>query len=190
MIHVSEQVSLPPIELGRRGENLAVKVEFDYSAWITEFGDGEFRLYNMRSADTEGYPVTVDIEGTNATWNVTSADTAYEGIGECQVVYVVDEVIKKSAVYRTRVLPSITENGEPPEPLQPWMDIITQAVSEVDEDATNARMSELNAEAYKNQAEQSKDLAQAAAYIAVNAVKDTITITDPNNDGNLVIEYR
>ena len=190
MINVSEQIPLPPIELGRRGENLAVKVEFDYSAWITEFGEGEFRLYNMRSADTEGYPVTVDIVGTTATWNITSADTAYEGIGECQVSYVVDEVIKKSAIYRTRVLPSISESETPPEPLQPWVDFVTQAVADVDEDATNARMSELNAEAYKNQAEQSKDLAQAAANIAVNAVRDTITITDPNNDGNLVIEYR
>lgn len=75
------------LNLGRQGENLARKIEIDFSDWKEQFGDGTISLIAQRCVDDAPYPVAIKVEGTKAIWPVTNADTAFVGTGKCELRY-------------------------------------------------------------------------------------------------------
>ena len=124
------------LQLGRVGENNANEITFDFSNWQSEFGEGTVSLVCKRPTDAEGYPVSLTVSGTEATWLVSSTDVAYEGLGQAQISYTVNGVIKKSVIYMTRTCPSIEPvSSTPPDPYASWLDQMIEAK----EDAEAAR---------------------------------------------------
>ena len=124
------------LQLGRVGENNANEITFDFSDWQSEFGEGTVSLVCKRPTDAEGYPVSLTVDGTEATWLVSSTDVAYEGLGQAQISYTVNGVIKKSVIYMTRTCPSIEPvSSTPPDPYASWLDQMIEAK----EDAEAAR---------------------------------------------------
>ena len=124
------------LQLGRVGENNANEITFDFSDWQSEFGEGTVSLVCKRPTDAEGYPVSLTVSGTEATWLVSSTDVAYEGLGQAQITYTVNGVIKKSVIYMTRTCPSIEPvSSAPPDPYASWLDQMIEAK----EDAEAAR---------------------------------------------------
>lgn len=116
------------ILLGKQGENLARRVQFDISRWISTFGMGTVQLLHQRSGDEAPYPVAVEQDGTLAIWKVSSADTARPGGGHCELRYYVDETLAKSETWMTKVLPALGDASEtPPEAQQGWVDQVLQA---------------------------------------------------------------
>ena len=125
------------IYLGKQGENLARIVYFEEpEQWKTTFGDGRCELIHQRSGDVAPYPVVLDIEDNKVCWKITNADTAIIGEGKCELHYIVDDIVVKSKIWVTSVLPSLGENlVEPPEPQKAWVDRVLGAAQSV-EDAT------------------------------------------------------
>lgn len=146
IIDVSKECNNKQIVIGRRGENNATIIQFEFSAWKREFGDGSLGLAARLPRNVEPYIVTLETEGTVSTWTVSSYDTQNNGQGAIQVVYIVDGVVKKSQVYRTYILDSI--EGSVPTPPDPYESYIEQ-------------MMEIAADTYMN--------AQSAADSATNA---------------------
>ena len=132
------------INLGQRGENLAVRVRFPMQTWHDLYGsNGEFQLLAQRPGDADPYPVGTVIEGGSVYWYVTSADTSVPGTGSCELRYLVDGVLAKSHVWSTIVNESLGNPGEPPEPYQSWVDeadalLAEQYKDSASEDASNA----------------------------------------------------
>ena len=108
-----------PLPLGYQGENLANTLEFDYSEWAEEYGAGELSAYHKRPGDEQSYPVELTDSNNVASWTITNVDTSYAGYGEFQLIYSVNEVVKKSKVFRTTIMPSLDEGSEPVEPVIP-----------------------------------------------------------------------
>lgn len=130
------------LPFGIRGENEVTEVVFDYSAWVSEYGNGNVALLVKRHEDVNPYPVVLDIdtEAHTATWTVSREDIRYKGRGEVEWVYYVDEKIAKTAVYRTYVVRDIGEDlGEAPDPYESWLDTLTELGAEVQTDAGNAK---------------------------------------------------
>lgn len=124
--------------LGRQGENLAREYAFDFSAWKEQYGEGEISLLAQRCGDDAPYPVAIKVEGDKAIWTVTNADTAVVGAGKCELRYTVDDVIVKSATYKTKVMPSLSGEPRPaPAPHKSWVaEVFTardEAVAAADE---------------------------------------------------------
>ncbi|MGM9566448.1 bacterial Ig-like domain-containing protein [Evtepia sp.] len=116
------------ILLGKQGENLARKIQFDISRWISTFGPGTVQLLHQRSGDEAPYPVAVEQDGTLAVWKVSSADTAAAGTGRTELQYYVGDVLAKSETWMTKVLPALGDASEtPPEAQQGWVDQVLQA---------------------------------------------------------------
>ena len=127
------------LPLGKQGENLARKIQFDISRWIGSFGPGTVQLLHQRIGDETPYPVAVEQEGNLAVWTVTSADTAAAGTGRAELQYYVGDALAKSETWMTKVLAALGPASEtPPEAQQGWVDQVLQAGTAAAEAADRA----------------------------------------------------
>lgn len=114
------------INIGRVGEHITQFVVFDFTAWKKEFGQGTIFLLHKRSQDSVAYPISLNVDDAFATWTITSSDTQFEGVGECELVYIIDNRIAKSKIWKTINERSLDGSGDVPEPWQPWVDEILE----------------------------------------------------------------
>ena len=128
-----------PLPLGRQGENLARRIVFDVSGWLSAYGAGTVRLLHQRPQDNAPYPVSITQEAGYVYWDVTAADTAQAGIhGQAELRYYVGETLVKSAIYKTSVSPALgMETEEAPQAGQNWIDNLLDAAEQAQE-ATRA----------------------------------------------------
>ena len=161
-------VSGRAIPLGFLGENRVEAVVFDRTCWLTEYGPGTFELVHKRSQDTDPFPIAVTVSGGAVTWIPTESDTAYRGIGECQLsFYTPDGKLKKSEIYQTITARSLTSAEDPPSPAQGWVAEVLQA-------GVDAQLAQTGAEA----AQAAADLAQGKAEDAQKAAERAQTAAE------------
>lgn len=125
------------IILGRQGEDKAVRVVWPgiVSDWSSLYGDGSFQLSVRRFGDENAYPVVVEANGDDIRFTVTSAETAIAGNGKCELTYIANGTIAKSATWETVVLNSLTGQtpSEPPEePAKSWFTAIQGQIGNLD----------------------------------------------------------
>lgn len=152
---ITPPCDIVPIFIGYRGENKARCLVFDLTECVNTFGDGGFVISFIRQGDELPYLVTdTDRLDNNAIWIITDTDTAVDGYGMVQLQYIVDDVVCKSALYRTVTFDS---NGIPGDVPDPYEDLLAQIA------------------AYAAQAEGAATTATAAAQAASTAVENGIT---------------
>ena len=111
------------LAIGRRGENEARRVVFDFSAWRRHYGEGTVQLLHQRAGDESPYPCALTVEGDTAYWLIQAADVAKAGWGSAQLHYYVGDTLAKSAIWRTVTADALGDPSEtPPEPQQGWVD--------------------------------------------------------------------
>lgn len=134
------------IDLGRSGENLARTVTFDTAHWQKEYGIGTVQLIAQRHGDKDPYPVSITVSGSTVSWDITSADTAKEGRGMCELRYYVGEVLVKSETWATQTLRAMGDASEnPPESQKGWVDQVLEAGTNAINAVTNPpKLSENN----------------------------------------------
>ena len=132
------------IILGRQGEDKAVRVVWPgiVSDWSSLYGDGSFQLSVRRFGDENAYPVVVEVNGDDIRFTVTSAETAIAGSGKCELTYIANGTIAKSATWETVVLNSLTGQtpSEPPgEPAKSWFTAIQGQIGNLENLATASK---------------------------------------------------
>lgn len=132
------------IILGRQGEDKAVRVVWPgiVSDWSSLYGDGSFQLSVRRLGDENAYPVVVEVNGDDIRFTVTSAETAIAGNGKCELTYIANGTIAKSATWETVVLNSLTGQtpSEPPEePSRSWFTAIQGQIGNLADLATSSK---------------------------------------------------
>ena len=136
------------IPLGRQGENNVETVQFDVSGWEAEYGEGAYELLHERCMDTAPYECPITVDGGIVSWVVRSADTAYVGRGEAQLMYVVDDGVAKSVIYKTSTLQSIDGNPDFPDPYDDWLRQMHEDAEYCRENIEEALEAKENAEAW------------------------------------------
>lgn len=148
------------IPLGRQGENLARRIHFNLSAWQMAFGEGRPALIHKRAGDSIAYPIQLTIDGPSAYWDVTRVDTENPGNGKCELSYFVNDVIAKSAVYRTEVQASMNEEvGFEPQDVPNWVDNVNAVIAKA---AVATETANSAAQAAKEAAEEANKAAENA----------------------------
>lgn len=132
------------IILGRQGEDKAVRVVWPgiVSDWSSLYGGGSFQLSVRRFGDENAYHVAVEVNGDDVCFTVTSAETAIAGNGKCELTYIANGTIAKSATWETVVLNSLTGQtpSEPPEePAKSWFTAIQGQIGNLADLATASK---------------------------------------------------
>ena len=133
--------------LGRQGENLVRQIAFDLSDWEMEYGPGIAELIFLRNREELPYPVVAERDGASLVWTVTAADTECPGErGRCELRYYVGDVLAKSQVWTTRVIPAIpTPIAEtPPEAERGWVEQVLSAGAAAQAAVDRAEQAALN----------------------------------------------
>jgi len=147
------------IDLGRRGENRALAIDFPIDNFIANYGAGMASLAYIRPGDTEPYicrtETVVNDGATYLRWVVTDTDTAKAGSGRCELRWNVDDTgdgdtiddydtRAKSIIYTTTVHPSLTDETEIPDPYKDWYDAMMAALAPAIDAADSPALQLLN----------------------------------------------
>ena len=129
------------ILLGHSGENGAVRVEFDLTAFQKAFPGGQPLLLVRRYADTTAYPAPLTVEGQTAYWTVGAADTARAGYGQCELQwYLEDGSLAKSDLFDFLVLGTLKTDAAPPDaPSRRWFEAIRRQLGDLSKLTTQAK---------------------------------------------------
>ena len=106
------------LNVGYELEDNVTKIIFRYDLEWLSYGEGEFKIRVLRHGDTEAYnatQITDDRENMTLTMIVTDIELSVKGHGEMQVVYIGNDFVKKSPIYRYNVSRAIdSEIVNPP----------------------------------------------------------------------------
>lgn len=129
------------ILLGHSGENAAVRVAFDLTAFQKAFPGGQPLLLVRRYADTTAYPAPLTVEGQTAYWTVGAADTVRAGYGQCELQwYLEDGTLAKSDLFDFLVLGTLKTDAAPPDaPSRRWFEAIRRQLGDLSKLTTQAR---------------------------------------------------
>lgn len=116
------------LAIGRQLESNYRRIIFDCSGFDTEVET--ITLVHQRAQDVAPYIVTQTTGETSLAWDITSTDTAFDGIGRAELRINFSNGLAKSAVFRTLVIKSITADTTIPEPLQSWYDAMIAYINE------------------------------------------------------------
>ena len=119
------------VPLGKQGENEAIKIIFDVSRLIAEYGEGVAVVTHMRSKDTAPYVKVTERDGVNVTWNVNDTDTLFDGSGKANLMWNVNGVTVKTIDFDTYVFPSISGIVTVPDALQSWYNEMLDYINSV-----------------------------------------------------------
>ena len=137
-----QATTLRTVKLGHTGENDAVRVAFSLLPFQQTFPGGRPALLVKRPKDTEAYPVTLEVDGAEAYWTVSSADTETAGFGQAELQWYLGDVLVKSDKFDFMVLQALEAGAEPPdEPSKRWFDALRAEVGELDELTTETKES-------------------------------------------------
>lgn len=170
---------LENMTLGYLGENEVTEVEFDFTEWVSEYGEGTLSLLFQRPSDEGAYPINLPQEDGIATWVISSTELSQRGEGKLQLVYVVNEQIKKSAVVKVFVNYSLADSLTPPSPYENWVEDVEQIKSEVEGMKDEAYQYSVNASESAQEARNEADRAQL--------IVDSMTLTTTYSNGKLTI---
>jgi len=119
------------IPIGKQGENEALAIVFDVSRYLALWPNATVSLAVV-PPQGDPYPATVSTVDGKPAWIVTSSDTYYPGMGKVELRVLDDGMVKKSATFQTNILESFTAEGDPPDPLEDWLDDAAEALGDVE----------------------------------------------------------
>lgn len=113
--------SIKVIQLGHRGENEAREIIFDLTDYISTYGPGTARLLHQRDGDPAPYIVPAVQTDSTLTWTVTDEDTAAPGTGSAELQWMVNNVLAKSDIWRTKTMVALDDGATaPPTGAEGW----------------------------------------------------------------------
>lgn len=161
------------VPIGFVGENQHTQVRIDCLKLYEEYPHAAASL-TVKPPKGDSYPAVVVRDGNTVVWEITDSDLIYDGNGEIQLSFTVDEVVAKSYVGRIKISRSITPTGEVPEPLDDFLTRAGAALTAIPETIAVAL-------------QEAKDSGEFDGYSPTVVVTEIIgghqvTVTDVNGD--------
>ena len=125
------------IDIGYVGENDHTRVVIICSAMFSNYPDAVATMVaNPPVGDL--YPVTLTKSKKCLIWDVSSSDLAYSGSGSFQLTFTEGTEIIKTSFGAYSVKASMSVTGDPPTPLEDWLEKAEEALESFDQDVSDA----------------------------------------------------
>ena len=155
----AEEFGRTRIDLGRVGEDGAVRIMIDLSSLLAQ-DPKAIGAMTVEGPKGNSYPAVTNQEGTCLVWDVPEADVAEEGADKIQLTVLGSKgEILKSVVAATKIGHSIRGEGTAPDPVQNWVDDATSKLGNVVSSGENAKEA---AEKAEEAAKRANDAAEKA----------------------------
>ena len=122
------------VQIGYVGEKNARQTVFHCATLMGMFPGTVPTLLFQRPGETEYYPVSTAVVGTDIVWTPSAADCEKSGHGTAQIRFVNESgtVVGMSHQIDVKVLPSIEgiEVENMPDPVKPWVDPLLAAAAQ------------------------------------------------------------
>lgn len=150
------------IKFGHTNDNKATQVAIPIGGTYAHYGaNGEWTVLFRRPEDSDAYVVhssQVSHDDDYVYITITNVEVAQPGIGELQLQYSVDDVVKMKRIYKVSVQRSLVEGEDVPSPWQPWILELQRIESDAEADADRAEAA----------AERAEEATTRAPYIGAN----------------------
>jgi len=125
-------LSAKSLYLGYVGERNHVKVVIYCASFFNKYPNA---VATMVAKPPVGdiYPVILQKVEKNLVWFVTENDIANSGGGDFQITFTQDNEVIKTAIGHYSIDSSMTANGDPPTPLEDWLEEAQEVLSEIQE---------------------------------------------------------
>lgn len=131
------ELSSHVFDLGYVGEKNHTRVVIVCTAMFRQYPDAEVTMA-VKPPNGDIYPVTVTKDGNTVVWAISEADIGYAGSGQFQLTFTDDGEVIKQAFGSFNIKPSLETTGEPPTPLEGWLERAEEALENFDQDVSDA----------------------------------------------------
>ena len=92
----------------------------------------------VKSPRGELYPVTPTKSGQYVIWEISESNVAYAGGGEFQLTFSQSGEVIKTVIGHYSVNASLQANGDPPDPVEDWLEEAQAALDAFEQDTSDA----------------------------------------------------
>jgi hypothetical protein len=136
------QISLTGIEserlqLGFEGEQNHTRVVIYCSLIFGKYPDAVATMA-IKPPTGEIYPKTLIRDGMKVIWDASASDCAIPGNGQYQLTFTDGDEIIKTYIGEYTVLPSLIGSGDPPDPVEDWLQEAQEALDAFEQDTSDA----------------------------------------------------
>ena len=161
-----KNLSTKILDIGYVGENEHSIIQIDCSEVLWDYPDATADMV-VQPPTGDMYPVTPDLDEDLLIWEITDSDLVYAGTGRFQLTFKNGDEVVKSAIGNTKIEPSIMATGDPPTPLENWMERAEETAQQIAEDAADAAAESILSD-YANLADDVTDLKTAISQTTKN----------------------
>ena len=122
---------------GFEGENLYTGLRINCIEIFANYPDATVSMV-VKPPVGDLYPGTITKTGIVVGWDLTSVDLAYSGVGSAQLTFKEGEVIIKSVIFDFNITSSLSATGNPPTPLEDWLERAEEDLAAFDQDVSDA----------------------------------------------------
>ena len=132
-----DDISTETLDIGFVGEANHVEIAIHCAGFFKEYPDAT-AMMTVAPPVGEMYPVQLDRDDQALIWEISEGDLAYAGAGTYQLTFTEDEEIIKTVYGNYSVSPSLVPTGDPPDPIENWIERAEEALAAFDQDVSDA----------------------------------------------------
>lgn len=125
------------IKIGFVGEKNHTKVYINCYSFFQEYSSATPTMV-VKSPRGELYPVTPTKSGQYVIWEISESNVAYAGGGEFQLTFSQSGEVIKTVIGHYSVNASLQANGDPPDPVEDWLEEAQAALDAFEQDTSDA----------------------------------------------------
>ena len=133
----AEEISSDVLQIGFEGENDHTQVIIYCSTIINNYPNAVASMV-IQPPVGDMYPKDITQDGNKIVWVVTASDCAYPGAGRYQLTFTDDNEVIKTYIGNYNIKDSLIANGEPPTPLEDWLEQAQEALDAFKQDVSDA----------------------------------------------------
>ena len=125
------------IPIGFEGENEHTRVIIYCTSLINKYPNAVATMV-IKPPVGDIYPKTITQDDNMVIWDVTDVDCSYPGNGQYQLTFTDNNEVIKTYIGSFFIRESLSTTGQPPEPLEDWLQEAQEALEAFDQDVSDA----------------------------------------------------